>query len=132
MALCAWFWRASAVVSGTGVGLTVATFHDMASPWRLLGLTLIIVGAITASTAVMGHRSRSLEEEYDAGYRVGYRAGRRAPVLSPVSPIRAAQDGLTEFNRGVQHGRVPKAPIGALAGHREAARRSAADPHGPA
>jgi hypothetical protein len=114
---------------GSGVGVTAATFHDLGSPWRLVGLTLVIIGATTASTGIAAHRSRSLEEEFDAGYRVGYRAGRRAPTLVPVSPIRAAAGGLTEFNRGAQHGRIPKAPLGALPSHRAAAGRAQADPH---
>jgi hypothetical protein len=129
--LCRWYWRASAALVGVGLGLT-ATHFRVDDPWLLVGLTMVLIGGTVANSGYIAMRARSMDEEFEAGYRVGYRMGRRAPrlgVASEVTPIRRVPDGLSAFSKAIQNGGIPKAPFGAVAGDRENARRAQAYPH---
>jgi hypothetical protein len=128
MVLCVWYWRAAAIVTGVGIALAAINFRPD-NPSFLLGLALSLVGVIIANTGYIAMRSRSMDEEFDAGYRVGYRAGRRTPRIEKVTPIMRASEGLSAFNKAVQHGGVQKAPVGALAGHDTSAGRPEAYTH---
>lgn len=114
--MCSWYWRAAALVGGCGIAIAVLSFDD-GGQWFLVGLTMAIVSVVVANTGYIAARSRSLDEEFEVGYRVGYRAGRRAPRLEPVTPIRRQSNGLLGFNEAVRSGRVPQAPIRVVAGH---------------
>lgn len=97
----------------------------------LVGLAMCVIGAVIANAGCARQRTRTLDEEFEAGYRAGYRCGRRAPRLEPienVTPIRRVHGGLSAFSRAVQHGGIPKAPVGAVAGDRADARWAEAYP----
>src|SRR5690242_5578536 len=117
MVLCAWYWRLSAVMAGTGVGLT-ATHFDVQDPWLMVGVALVVMGATLVNTGYISMRTRTLDEEFDAGYRVGYRNGRR--TAKPV---------IVSLDSGRKHGRIPEAAVGALASHGAAAGRAEAHTH---
>lgn len=128
MAECVWYWRASAVVAGVGVAVTALNFNP-GEPMLLVGLTLCILGVVVANMGCVARKARSLDEEFEAGYRAGYRAGRRAPKLEKVTPIRRAQGGLSSFSKAVRDGRLQAAPVGPLPGDHPPARRSSSHAH---
>ena len=88
-----WVLSVLAAVCLGGVTLVDEDF-DTNNPWFFVGLTIIIVSTIAANATLREYRTRTLNEEFEAGYRVGYRAGRR-------NPLRVAQPT----------GRTPPRPI---------------------
>jgi hypothetical protein len=46
-----------------------------------VGLTLVLMSLTLLNAGTLLRRSRTLDDEYDAGYRSGYRAGRRALLI---------------------------------------------------
>lgn len=68
----------------TGFGLVDADF-DANDPWFFIGLAIIVVAFIAGNAVMREAHTRTLNEEFDAGYRVGYRAGRRT-LLSIARP----------------------------------------------
>lgn len=77
-------FAALAVLALTGFGLVDANF-DANSPWFFIGLALLVVSCIGFNAVTREAHTRTLNEEFDAGYRVGYRAGRRT-LLSIARP----------------------------------------------
>lgn len=121
----------SAAVVGVGVGVA-ATHFEARDPWLLVGLTLVLVGGTVANSGYIAMRARSMDEEFEAGYRVGYRAGRRAPRLEAapsVTPIRRVPHGLSAFSKAVQNGGIPEAPVRSVAGDRADAGWAQAHPN---
>jgi hypothetical protein len=109
-----WFyWGAALVLAPSGAGIMASNFQPN-DPWLSLGLIVMLAGVTMCNMGVVLRRWRTLDEEFEAGYRVGYRAGRRAPLVGA---------------REEQHGRLPQASVRSLAGHRAAARRAATHPH---
>jgi hypothetical protein len=78
----------------TGFGLVDANF-DANSPWFFIGLATLVVSCIGVNAVMREAHTRTLNEEFDAGYRVGYRAGRRTllsiarPGITDPIPLRA-------------------------------------------
>jgi hypothetical protein len=109
-----WFyWGSAGVLGPSGASLMVTNF-DPNDPWLPVGLVTMLAALTMCNMAVAVRRWRTLDEEFEAGYRVGYRAGRRAPLVDA---------------REEQHGRLSQASVRSLAGHRAVARRAAAHPH---
>ncbi len=128
-------WGAGSTLATLGATMMALTFSDLLNRYFVVGVAALIVGAMMCCTGLMCQRSRTLDEEYDAGFRMGYRAGRKVPLTSTVSPIRRVRGGLNDFNKAViggRRGRIPKAPVGPAPGHGEAPRREANHTHGPA
>lgn len=123
MAACRWYWAGSAALAVGGFGVTMVNF-EWYNPWILVGLSAMIVACTVANTGFVVMRSRSMEEEFEAGYKVGYRVGRRAPQLRDVTPIRTTPPGFHSFNKAVRNGRLQKAPLGAVPSHDSAPRRT--------
>ena len=94
---------ALALLAVTGFGLVDASF-DANDPWFFIGLASIVVSCIGVNAVLREARTRTLNDEFEAGYRVGYRAGRRT-LLSvarpgntdpiPLSTRRAQKDAKT-------------------------------------
>jgi hypothetical protein len=75
---------------GLGGAAIVNQDFDPSNPWFFVGLTIIILTAITANAILRETRTRTLNDEFDTGYRVGYRAGRRASLtVARTSPERS-------------------------------------------
>jgi hypothetical protein len=106
------YWGSAGVLGPSGVSMMVTNF-DPNDPWLLVGLVAILAALTMSNMAVAVRRWRTLDEEFEAGYRVGYRAGRRAPLFD-------AKEG---------HALDPKAAIRHLAGHGAVARRAAPHSH---
>ena len=73
-------WVAAGVAVVTGAVLVAASW-DVWSPVFYIGLTLFLTSLTLLNAGTLLRRSRSLDDEYDAGYRSGYRAGRRALLV---------------------------------------------------
>lgn len=113
----------AAVLLTLAGGVLVALHFDTDEEWMFVGLTLLIFGAMFGNAAFNVMLRRSMDEEFEAGYRVGYRAGRRAPLVD------TAVSDLDTFRirRKDIDGRIPQAPIRAVAGDSAPPRRSKAD-----
>ena len=116
-------WSLAAVLAVVGSTMVVVEFDVIGSPWRLLGLTLVLIGTLSAHAGLTLRRNRTLDEEFEAGYRAGHRAGRR------TTPT-AAQ--VVVSIEGRKRGWIPPPSVRALAGHRADARRAQAHPDRPA
>lgn len=70
------------VLAALALGGATIVNHDFDpnSPWFFVGLTIIILTAIASNAVLRETRQRTLNDEFDTGYRVGYRAGRRASL----------------------------------------------------
>lgn len=101
-------WTMSALLVAIGVALMVSHFDAMI-PWFFVGLTLLLCGSVLFNAGLITQRSRTLDEEFDAGYRVGYRAGRR--VGGPT---------LVHLDDRRRDARLSQAPLGAVAGDGQA------------
>jgi hypothetical protein len=105
-------------------GIVIATHFDAGDAWLFCGLTLVLMGMFAANAALNCSMARTLDDEFDAGYRVGYRAGRRAPLVSqPVTSLDAFR------NRRGEDGRVQATTVRAVAGDRPHARRPTTHAH---
>ena len=109
-----WCWALAAALGIVGATVVAVAF-DPTSPWFFLGLTALIAAGSTVNTAWLVRRSRTLDEEFDCGYRVGHRAGRRAGAPQ-----------LVHLDDRRRDGRVSKAPLGSMAGVDSTPRRAAA------
>jgi hypothetical protein len=94
---------------GAGISVT-ATHFDHRNPWFYVGLTVCIMGVTALNTGFILCRSRSLRDEFDAGYRTGYREGRRR---APLVAVNRRNDGG-----------LPQASVRSLASQRQASRRA--------
>jgi hypothetical protein len=81
-----------AVIGIGAFGLVDADFTTK-SPWFFIGLTLFVVVAVATNVVLRERRTRTLNDEFETGYRVGYRAGRRASltVARPAAPARPSR-----------------------------------------
>lgn len=100
-----------------GVVILIIDF-DSNSPWFYVGLTQLLAAGHCVNASLSHRRGRTLDHEFEAGYRVGFRAGRRAAKLRVVD--------MDEERR--RRGRVSKAPLWPLASDGALARREAPDP----
>lgn len=101
------------------VGVTVvATNFDTMRPWFYIGNGVCAAGVVVGFLAATTNRRQSIDEAFMAGYRAGYKRGRR--VAKPT---------VLHFPQEDSHGRVPKAPVGEVAGQRADARRPTQDAH---
>lgn len=110
------YYRAFPVVVGLAGLAAVVVEFDINSPWFFLGLTALLAAGITLNTSLIVRRSRTLDEEFDAGYRVGHRVGRR--IGTPR---------LVHLDDRRRDGGVSKASIGSVAGVDPTPRRAAAN-----
>lgn len=70
-------WLVLPALLGVGGFTAISLRFDPAEPLFFVGLTLIILADLTVVVLLVGRRRRSLEAEFEAGYRMGFRAGRR-------------------------------------------------------
>lgn len=116
-----WYLTATLALVASGAALIGLNF-DVMKPLFYVGLTLIVTAGISASCGVHVKHARSMDEEFDAGYRVGYKAGRRVPELRPMSG-----KGRRAPGREVKSGRVSQAPLRVVAGDDSPPRWAASD-----
>jgi hypothetical protein len=91
------------ILVGAGISITATNFaHD--DPWLYVGLSICLLACTTLNSGFLLCRSRSLKEEFEAGYRTGFREGRRDAPLAVVN--------------GRNHAGVSQASVRSLAGHR--------------
>lgn len=113
-----WYLTASLALVASGATL-IGTHFDVMSPWLYIGLTMTIASGQGFIAWVQCNTSRSMDEEFEAGYRMGYKAGRRVPVIGPVASLGQ--------RREVKRGRVQAVTLRSVAGDGQAARWSASD-----
>ncbi len=111
-------WAVAAGLGGGGLSVFAAEFDTFGSPWRFVGLGLMLAGCMTGNAALVLTRQRTLDEEFEAGYRAGHRAGRRASGRSTVVNI--------DRRRRRSSGRISTPPLGPMASHRAPAGRAQA------
>lgn len=116
MDLCKGYWAFGGAMTVAGVAVLAARF-DIYSQWFYIGMTLVLLGGTCLNTGYVARRSRTLDEEFAAGYRMGERAGRR--VAKPT---------LVSLDNWRTYGRVQEAPVRSLAGHGQNARWSPTHP----
>lgn len=98
-----WALSVLAAVGLGGVAIVNQDF-DPDNPWFFVGLTVIILTAIASNAVMREARTRTMNDEFDTGYRVGYRAGRRAsltvarssPGPSKPVPLRPKRSQMNE------------------------------------
>jgi hypothetical protein len=115
-----WYSIATLALVASGVAL-IGTHFDVMNPWFYIGMMLVICSGVSASCGVHVKHARSMDDEFEAGYRIGYKAGRRVPQLRPVNSRRKAKE--------VQRGRVQEVALRSVAGDHSPARWSASDAH---
>ena len=92
-------WGASGALALAGLAVMATNY----SPERAfaLGIATLIIGSMVGAVTIVCARLRTLDDEYQAGYRMGYRCGRKDGLSPTVSPIRRAERGISAFNKKV-------------------------------